>query len=320
MTLENTSENRDEFQFPFRQVIVIGGTGQAGSRLVELFRSRSDLRLLATSRTTRRDEKVTWDVLDLDGTKEDVLASLRAMQKHLVLGEPTALFLAAAYTNVEGCEQDPIRNERINVQNSIAVLDWGRRLGAHLTFFSTDYVFDGRSGPYSENDEINPLSKYGQGKAQVEKWLHDNVPQSSLVVRTTGVYDYQLGSKNFLMQMLEAWGQGRTTKITSDQKSNPVWAVELVKATVELVSMKESGIFHIAGGSVLFRDEFARLIAQIFGYDPALVLPIKTSQLQQKAARPLASGLYTKKLNGRLGWTPSEPETVLNLLKWTHKR
>ena len=194
--------------FPFSQVVVVGGSGMTGQRLVELFHPHDRIKILATSRSVsgqlptgplavtmsetagKWGKRVQWEPLDLEAESNVVDGQLQVMQRHIRLGEPLVLFLAAAFTNVEACETDPEKNQRINLVNTRRVLQWGKALGAHLVFFSTDYVFDGKAGPYGELEPRNALSQYGKVKAEIEEWIQNNAPQSGLIVRTTGVYDY----------------------------------------------------------------------------------------------------------------------------------
>lgn len=319
--------------FPFKQVIVIGGTGQTGQRTLELLIEKTEAKLVATSRdvkaqlpngplastvasdASQRSSRVEWAALDLEAEAATVKSQLAAVAEKLSRDLPTALIFTAAYTNVEGCETEPARCRLINETNTQAVLYWARtKFGAKLSFFSTDYVFDGADGPYSETAPRKATSRYGQSKATVEEWLERNAPDA-LIIRTTGVYDYLPGSKNFLMQMLELWGQGKPTRIPSDQYSNPVWAFELAKATIELLASGSSGVFHVAGGSYLARTEFAREIARVFDFNAALIGEVRTDELGQKAKRPLRGGLKCDKVKAELGWAPATAADVLESLR-----
>jgi dTDP-4-dehydrorhamnose reductase len=108
--------------------------------------------------------------------------------------------------------------------------------------------------------------------------------------------------------------QKKKTKIPKDQVSNPVWAEELARATLELAHAKHAGVFNVAGGKYLPRTEFARLIADIFRQDQNLIEEVETADLHQKTERPLRSGLRTDKLRAALGWAPKDPEKVLREL------
>jgi dTDP-4-dehydrorhamnose reductase len=291
--------------FPYERVIVIGGTGQTGRRVVELLYKSGVPKIVAPSHTK----------LDLEGDSKRLEEQLQAISSELTPKLPTAVVLAAAFTNVEVCETDPEKCDRINVKGTAAVLDWAKRtLGAKLVFYSTDYVFDGTAGPYGEGAQRNALSKYGQAKVAIEEWLERNAPDA-LILRTTGVYDDLAGSKNFFMNMLDLWKQGKTTRIPRDQSANPIWARDLAYATVELLRKKSKGVFHVAGGAQMPRTEFALAIARAFGTDEKLIESVLTSDLGQKAKRPLKGGLICEKLRAELGWAPMSPDQVFEIFK-----
>lgn len=321
------------------QVIVIGGTGQTGHRVLELLLSADfgKLKVLATSRkidghmpagplasTIRADalkwqDGVQWCELDFEAEQDRFLAQLEAISAGLDRSQQTWLIVAAAFTNVDGCETDPAYCEKVNQTNTVEVMRWAKEnFKAKVVFYSTDYVFDGLKGQYKEEDRRNAVCVYGQSKVYVEEWLEKNAPEA-LILRTTGVYDYLPGSKNFLMQMIELWGQGKQTRIPSDQEANPVWAKELAQATIDLLKKGSRGIFHVAGGTQFKRTDFAATIARIFGLDPNLIVPIETWQLNQKAKRPLKGGLSCEKLRKEIGWAPRGAAEVLKSLKSLHQ-
>ena len=315
-----------------QQAVVIGGTGQVGMRLVQELRAFQPqlVNLVATSRKVEDGEPrgplsstgdhwwqlltdIRWSALDLESIA-GVTGALRDLDDLVLSGIPGALFLSAAYTNVDGCEKDPALNERVNLKHTQEVLAWAYERGLKPVFFSTDYVFDGTSGPYREEDPRSPICAYGRAKAQVEEWMEGCTPEG-LILRTTGVYDLIEGSKNFLMQMMAAGAEGRTVKLPADQEANPVWAVELARAAVELAAHDASGIFHVAGARQMARTDFAKLIAEEFGLENLKVEGIQTASLGQAAKRPLKGGLLSAKVERELSWAPRAPEEVFREMK-----
>jgi dTDP-4-dehydrorhamnose reductase len=323
--------------FPYSQAVVVGGTGQTGHRVLEQLidwqkATGQTLNLIATSRDVRdgyptselaatvdhavKDwgSRVRWFDLDLDA--QSISAQLEKMKSVLDTTKPLALIVAASYTNVEGCETDQEKCERINERNTLAVFEWhARHFKGVPVFYSTDYVFDGVAGPYSEGAPLNAESRYGQSKVTIENWFSKQAPHG-LVLRTTGVFDYLAGSKNFLMQLLGCLENKKTMKVPRDQWANPVWTVELARATVELLAKGSRGVFHVAGGEQLARSDFAFVIADVFGFDASqVVVPVLTSDLGQKAKRPLRGGLKCDKLRKELGWAPAPAREVLQKFK-----
>lgn len=315
--------------------VIVGGTGMTGHRVLELVLERhAEAPVIATSRAVaqglpagplaastsglarKHSDRVRWSALDFEADGETVEKQLEHMGTLIPAGaNGGVLVVAAAFTNVDGCENDPARCKRVNEENTIAALSWGLERGMQIVFFSTDYVFDGTAGPYGEKEPRHAESVYGQSKAAVEEWIGAHAGRRGIIVRTTGVYDYLPGSMNFLMQVLKAGEEGRTMKVPSDQWANPVWARELALAAVELAEDYESGIFHAAGGQWMPRDEFGRLICEIFKLPDTIVVPVLTAELGQKAKRPLKGGLKCDGLQYSLGWVPQAPRPVLEAFR-----
>lgn len=297
----------------------------ATSRLVENGLPAGPLGPTVHSNAREWGTRVKWAALDLSADAPKLAAMLEQLENQpLPVQLPDGLsggqlggcwlVFAAAYTNVEGCEENPDFCKTVNIDNTIAVLDWAKERGMKIAFYSTDYVFDGRSGPYVEDAAYSAESVYGQAKVTVEKWLTSNAADS-LILRTTGVYDWLSGSKNFLMQLVDAAEKGASMRVPSDQLANPIWAYELATATVDLLASHQQGVFHVAGDQVMARSDFAQLILEVlrskgrpFGVKLAAVL---TQSLGQKAKRPLKGGLKTDKLRQALGWAPRGPGEVL---------
>ncbi len=314
------------------QYVVVGGSGQTGFRLAQLLAKRGD-RVLCTSRgvdsglpagplgaalspMAKSLDTVTWRPLDMNLPGELFTAQLVALDSVLDISRPIQLVMAAAYTNVEGCEEDPALCARVNVQNTCAVFDWAlKRPGSKVVFYSTDYVFDGQAGPYREDDRVCPINVYGRAKVEVEQWLAERATGSSLILRTTGVFDQLPGSKNFMTQLVQSLREGKEARVASDQMGNPVWALDLAIGTLKLLDLDKSGVYHIAGDAFLFRTDWARQIAASFGIEAPKIIPVETSVLGQKAKRPLKGGLVMDKLKRELDWAPHSGEQALELMQ-----
>ena len=197
--------------------------------------------------------------------------------------EPEVIIHAAALTNVEYCEENEKEAYDINAKGTENItLAAG---SAHIVYLSTEYVFDGIKGPYTEEDKPNPQSIYAKSKYEGEQITLSH-PNSS-VIRTTVVYTYEEGSKNFLMQLLS----GKLNRFPSDQISNPTLTENLAEATLEIAERKLKGIYNVVGADRLDRYQFALAIASKFHLDSSSWKPVSTRDLGQKAPRPLHCGL-----------------------------
>jgi dTDP-4-dehydrorhamnose reductase len=216
---------------------------------------------------------------------------------------PDWVINAAAMTDVDGCEKDAPAARQANVDIPENLAAACEAIGAGLVHISTDYVFDGKRGPYREGDTTNPLSCYGQLKLESEGILKKM--ERVLVVRTLWLYGYvpQAGS-NFLTWVLRALVGGQPLRVFADQWGNPTYIRDLARALVSLCGQEARGLFHAGGATFMTRWEMAREMACFFGIDGALIESVPTRAAGLLAARPLRSGLRTDALETALGRRP----------------
>ena len=266
------------------RALIIGASGQVGS-------------VLAAQCVRRRIEVYKADLSGQDSLLID-LASPATIAPVFEKARPDLVLLCSALTNVDGCEREPERARRINAEGPALAAEECRKYGSKLVYFSTEYVFDGKSGPYGEDYPVSPLSVYGRTKLEGEQAC---LAAGALSVRTTVVYNYDHSSKNFIMQLIANRRAGARMRVPSDQYSNPTYAPELAAAVLDLAEKGAAGIFNVVGPDWLNRYEFALKACEAFGFDPSFLEPKLTSELGQAAARPLQAGLLTDKLFSALG-------------------
>lgn len=203
---------------------------------------------------------------------------------------PRLILLPAAQPNVDRCETEPEESERVNVEGTRHVARAAARIGARLVYFSTDYVFDGREGPYAPDAPTAPIQTYGRHKLAAERVVQETVADH-LIARICGVYGYQPDGKNFVMALTRLAKAGQRMRVPSDQWGTPTLADNLADAIHELALSDHRGIVHPVGPDCLPRIEFAELAAEVFGYAPDFLDPVSTPELKQPAARPLRGGV-----------------------------
>lgn len=214
---------------------------------------------------------------------------------------PDWIIHTAALTDVDRCETARPLARQINLEIVRHLASACRQLGAGLVQLSTDYVFDGRSGPYSEQDPTNPLSYYGALKLQSEGVVLQEGLRG-LVLRTLWLYGYLPGTRrNLVTWPLEVLARGDQLKMVDDQWGNPTYVHDLAQALVELCRRQVQGLFHLGGATYLTRYQLTQELARFFGLDPGLVQPISTAAAGQQAPRPLRSGLRTQVIESLLG-------------------
>jgi dTDP-4-dehydrorhamnose reductase len=213
---------------------------------------------------------------------------------------PSIIYLPAALTNVDYCEMHSKEAHSIDVVGVQNVVQAIGNTQIKLVYFSTDYVFDGKSGPYREDDLANPINEYGRQKLLAEQYISLHM-RDCLIVRTTGVYGWERGGKNFVYRVLETLGARNMLRVPRDQIGNPTYAPNLAQVAVALAVSDATGVYNISGPTRVSRYEFACEIAKVFNLDIHLIEAVLTNELAQPARRPLNAGLIVAKVSARLG-------------------
>ena len=202
---------------------------------------------------------------------------------------PDVVLHAAAWTDVDGAEEDPQGAAAVNVGGTRHVAE----LGAPLVYYSTDYVFDGRkSEPYVESDAPNPLSAYGRSKAYGEAAAGER----AWIVRSSGLFGPT--GTNFVRTMLRLGTERDEVAVVDDQRSSPTYVAHLARATRELLE-SPFGVYHVAADGDCTWAEFAEAIFEDAGVS-CRVRRITTEELGRPAPRPAYSVLRSEKDAPRL--------------------
>jgi dTDP-4-dehydrorhamnose reductase len=203
---------------------------------------------------------------------------------------PDWVFCPAGLTHVDYCEDHADEAMRVNRDAPAAAAGAAATGGAGFVYYSTEYVFDGTTGPYREDDPVHPISVYGASKLEGERAVRAANARAA-IVRTTVVYGPDPQGKNFVYQLLRRLRAGERMRVPVDQVSSPTYNRDLAAASVELVERDFTGVVNLVGDAIMDRYAFAREACDAFGLDARLLEPITTPALQQRAARPLKAGL-----------------------------
>ncbi len=265
---------------------MIGGSGQIGGWLMRVLEQRG------------HDAVGTYSSVAFPGLVRLEAAERDAAAAAWLLDQaPDVVFYPAGFTWVDGCERDSARAYAANLDEPLNLARAAAAVGARFVYFSTDYVFDGTNGPYSEQSPTNPLSVYGRAKLNAEKALADELGPAHLTIRTSWVYGPERQGKNFAYQLVRTLQAGKPLVCPSDQISSPSYGPDVALAAVLLAEAGQAGLIHVAGPEVIDRVEFARAIARAFGLDERGIEGKPTAALGQGAPRPLCGGLVTPRLD-----------------------
>jgi len=293
-----------------RRILICGSNGLLGQKLALMLSSQTDYEVLNTSieRSFVFDSRL-FDYTQLDIAKKGDVKSL------ISSFHPTVILNAAAATNVDWCEVNREEAWKINVVGIENLVEAARKVGARLVHISTDYVFDGSHGPYSEDDKPNPISYYGKSKLASENAVRSGaIPYT--ILRSMILYGSGIGLKDsFPVWVIKSLRAGQRIRCVDDQIGNPTHVSDLAFTVTKSFELNRDGIYHVCGKDRVSRYDFALQIAETFNLDRSLVLRIRTGDLKQEAPRPLSSGLITLKAQTELGLNPMSIEQGLALLK-----
>ncbi len=282
------------------RILVTGCNGLLGNRLIEFLRARTDVELIATSLGPNRH-------IQLEGYH---YVPMDVMSEHQVLEvcgryRPDAIIHTAALTQVDMAEQQPLRCRRLNVGAVANMVGVCARFGIHLVHLSTDFVFDGLSGPYSETDPVSPISVYGRSKAAAELLLKDS-EISWAVVRTILVYGHEVpaGRSNIVSWAVKLLQSGDEVRVVNDQIRMPTFVGDLAQACVEIAMKRERGIFHISGQDEVSIVELVGRVAQHLGLSMEKVQPVSSSDLPGAELRPRRTGFLLDKARSKINYYP----------------
>ena len=249
------------------RVTIIGGTGLLGKAL---------------TRGWAGDEVVSLGSRDVD-IRSDAQVD-EAIRRH----QPEWIVLAAAYTDVDGCEANRDLAFDVNFRGAVRVARAAAVAGAKLLFLSTDYVFDGqKTTPYEINDPFAPQSVYGESKARAEVGIQVFLPDCC-IVRTSWVFG--VGGKCFPETILKLANTKKKLDVVEDQRGCPTYTVDLARLIVELCRKGASGTVHVTNRGECTWFDFANAIVREAGVE-TVVRPITSDKFVRPAKRPTYSVL-----------------------------
>ncbi len=291
-----------------KRVLVVGSNGLLGQKITTLFATSKQYNIFNVSIEEKSflDEKV-FPYHQLDITKRSsVLKFIDSIQ-------PDVIINTAAVTNVDLCETDRALAWKVNVSGVENLVYGAKMVGAKVIHFSSDYIFDGKNGPYSESETPNPISYYGRTKLASENVLKlSGIP--NVIVRTMILYGIANQVKdNFALWLANNLSENKQIRVVDDQIGNPTLVDDLAYAVLKIVEYDRSGLFHIAGSELISRYHFALELAKKFKFNKELIVPIKTSFLKQPAPRPLKSGFVILKAETELNLKMSNVENGLTV-------
>lgn len=223
---------------------------------------------------------------------------------------PDAIIHLAALTDVDKCETERELALQINCKAVETIAREACKYGSHLVHVSTDYVFDGEKGMYTEADKPNPLNWYGESKLRGEEAVQ-SYASSWCIARTSTPYGLHPNKKSFPVLVVEKLSSGLEMQVLEDQYTSPTYVSNLAKMLIEIAEHKSQGIIHVSGSSRVSRLELAKLLANKLDLNRSMLIPIKMQDINWKAKRPRDSSLNVTKAMSALKAKPESFEQSL---------
>ena len=292
------------------KILITGSNGLLGQKLLHKLRCDNTISLIATSKGKNRvtiTDGYAYIPLDVTVRKD--------VEKVIIEEQPDVVINTAAMTNVDVCEAKKNDCDVLNVDAVGYLADVCGVIDAHLIQISTDFIFDGENGPYTEEDKPNPLSYYGISKLKSEQLLKNHSVKWT-ILRTIIVFGVaeNLSKGNIVLWAKDALDKGDPLNIIDDQFRSPTLAEDLADICILAAKKKAFGIFNASGKDIMSIYEIVERIAKHYGSATDKLNRISTATLNQKAARPARTGFILDKSINKLGYKPHSFEECLTII------
>lgn len=244
---------------------------------------------------------------NLDITQKD------AVDQTINSVQPDVIVHAAAMTQVDDCEKNMSLSYSVNVDGTRNLLESAEEVNSRFCLISTDFVFSGASGPYSENDPTGAVNYYGQTKELAEQLVMSSRLHWS-IARTVLLYGKADPSKrsNFIYWVKQNLEAGKHIKVVNDQIRTPTFIPDLANGIDLMIEKGARGIFHLSGKDILTPYQMAILIAKHLQLNESLIEPVDASIFTQIGKRPLKTGFVIDKAVNELGYHPTSFKNALS--------
>jgi dTDP-4-dehydrorhamnose reductase len=291
-------------------VLITGSNGLLGQKIVkQLLNAR--MPFIASSQGENRNPDCPEEVY----RKMDISSQIEISAVFQEI-KPTHVIHTAAITNVDYCESNPELCYALNVAATLIVINEAIGINAHFQLLSSDFIFDGENGPYTETDTPNPLSHYATSKWKAEQLLHLGSYKNWSIVRTIIVYGqgHNLSRSNLIYWAKESLLAQREISVIDDQFRAPTWADDLAWACIRICQLGKLGVYNACGPETLSIFDIVLRIARFYNCDETLIKKTNSTHLNQAAKRPSKTGLVLTKSFNEFGYSPKSLEETLALL------
>lgn len=290
-----------------KKTLITGVNGMLGSFVVQKLLQRPDLDIYGVGRSESNDEISDGNYFQLD------LLDLAALSDLLVELSPDVVVHCAAEVNLDRCESHPEYADKIH-RDVTTVISSHDPVKTRLIYVSTDSVFDGRQGNYSEDDQTNPLNYYAMSKFHGEEAVRKR--RENYVILRTNIYGFKKNNGNSLFEWIaERLSAGVGITGFDDLTFNPLYVGQLAQVVSDLIDSDFSGTLNAACDDFVSKYRFAVDIAHEFGWDSSLIAKGNSDMFPSKLTRPKNTTLNIAKLKAVTGYVPSLKQGLQQLHK-----
>jgi dTDP-4-dehydrorhamnose reductase len=293
------------------RILVTGSNGLIGQTLIERLHLESDWEIFGSSQSDNHVKSLLPEYflkanLAGSGQISGVIADIK----------PDVVVHCGAMTQVDPCEADPDLCDRVNIDGTREAAKAAEKAGSHFIYLSTDFVFDGEKGPYSEEDTPSPVSTYGWSKLQGE-FITLSLRCPAAVVRTILVYGVApaMNRSNLVLWVRKSLMENQPIRVVDDQFRMPTLADDLAEGIARIILGQKRGIFHLSGPEMTSVYDFAVKTARFFSLDETLISPVSSRTLNQPGQRPRSTGFILDKAISELGYAPKNLEEGLSVVQ-----
>jgi len=287
------------------RILVTGASGLLGSSFAIKFASRHEIHSVYHKHDPPAGIPVKLDLTEFD-MLDEVFSSIR----------PDAVLHAAALTDVDLCEREKELAMKVNYDVTARLASLAKEHNAFMVYVSTDYVFDGTKGLYTEDDKPNPINHYGYSKLKGEE-VTERIAEQSCIARASVIYGSRpsAGKVNSALWLIEKLRRRERVNVLVDQHISPTLSSDLAEMLNEVIQRGLTGIYHLSDATRVSRYEFAQRLCDVFGLDSSLLNSARMKDMNWTARRPMDSSLDVSKAMRTLNAKPLNIGDALSQLK-----
>jgi dTDP-4-dehydrorhamnose reductase len=292
------------------RILVTGSNGLLGQKLSAILENDADVEPIFTARKALTYPTQRGNFIPMDISNEAEVERVISRTK------PDTIIHTAAMTQVDDCETKKEECWLHNVKATEFLLRAATKTKSHFVHVSTDFIFDGKTGPLDESAIPSPVNYYGESKLAAEK----AVQASSLpwaILRTVLVYGvaHDMSRSNIVLWVKKSLEDGKPIKVVNDQWRTPTLAEDLAMGCWLTAKKKATGIYNVSGKEMMTPYDIAIRTARFFKLDESLIAKTDSAQFRQPALRPMKTGFIIEKAKRELGYRPHSFEEGLGLVK-----